>query len=606
MINSKKQNGVSIIAAIFIIVVLGFMGVMFLTMVNTGNFTSVNDIQSAQALYVAEGGMGDALYKYRNGAVCNALGATKTLGAGSFTTSGTPYIPNPFTTVSAGGVSAIVTTIPVGSTANYAPHGRIRIDSEEIEYAAVTANSFTGVLRGAAGTAPAAHLAGAVVSQNLCLIRSVGSVSRAMRTVEAATVLSSKQGTFTKPPGAAPVNQSIAGLGFQPRAVLFFWTRQAANGFDAGTSINEGFGFASSAANQRVVSTTANKQNKSDGGRIYSEGNVIIFLTGGGPPTLEDQATLTSLDADGFTLRWTTNNSNNAYIIHYIAFGGDVTNATAGTMSLSTAAGNQSVNGLGFQPEFVLFLWGFTGNLDTTLARSEIGIGLASGVAAQGALVQASSDNTGNNADKRWQQRTDSCILILDPTSKPPVQDAIASFVSMDADGFTVNKSDSPAAAMRIFYLALRGGTHQVGAFNQPTATGTQSTAGVGFKPLQLVLASFNTPATNVLIPSTATSGGISFGAARLPAERGTIWFEDRSDQDNTVNQMNTYTANTNLLTLATPQNTVNARADLSSFDNDGFTLNWTAADPTARQVLYWAVGPETARPGICWEEVYQ
>jgi hypothetical protein len=60
--NKKNQNGVTIIAAIFIIVVLGFMGVMFLTMINTGSFTAVNDIQSAQALYVAEGGAEYAQY----------------------------------------------------------------------------------------------------------------------------------------------------------------------------------------------------------------------------------------------------------------------------------------------------------------------------------------------------------------------------------------------------------------------------------------------------------------------------------------------------------------------------------------------------------------
>lgn len=53
----KKQRGVSLIAAIFIIVVLAFMGVMFLSMVSTSTLTSVNDMQSAQALSSAEGGV---------------------------------------------------------------------------------------------------------------------------------------------------------------------------------------------------------------------------------------------------------------------------------------------------------------------------------------------------------------------------------------------------------------------------------------------------------------------------------------------------------------------------------------------------------------------
>jgi MSHA biogenesis protein MshP len=52
----ENQLGVSLIAAIFIIVILAFMGTMLINMVNTSIFTSVNDLQSTQALSIAEGG----------------------------------------------------------------------------------------------------------------------------------------------------------------------------------------------------------------------------------------------------------------------------------------------------------------------------------------------------------------------------------------------------------------------------------------------------------------------------------------------------------------------------------------------------------------------
>ena len=52
-----NTKGVPLIIAIFIIVVLAFMGVMLLTMVGTSTFTSVNDAQSTQALSIAEGGV---------------------------------------------------------------------------------------------------------------------------------------------------------------------------------------------------------------------------------------------------------------------------------------------------------------------------------------------------------------------------------------------------------------------------------------------------------------------------------------------------------------------------------------------------------------------
>ena len=90
IINSK---GTSIIIAIFIIVVMAFMGVMFVSLINTSTFSSVNNLQSMQALYVAEGGIeyGKAAlapysswYNFPNDPF--SLATNQALGNGSFTT----------------------------------------------------------------------------------------------------------------------------------------------------------------------------------------------------------------------------------------------------------------------------------------------------------------------------------------------------------------------------------------------------------------------------------------------------------------------------------------------------------------------------------------
>ena len=155
MTNRKNQNGVTIIAAIFIIVVLGFMGVMFLTMINTGSFTAVNDIQSAQALYVADGGME---YILENRAFPNysTAGTMVSLGTGSFMVSTPTYL-----TADPG---AAGTTITVQSTATFPNAGRIIIDSELITYTGKNATQFNaGVTRGVGGTTASAHTAGNAV-----------------------------------------------------------------------------------------------------------------------------------------------------------------------------------------------------------------------------------------------------------------------------------------------------------------------------------------------------------------------------------------------------------------------------------------------------------
>jgi Tfp pilus assembly protein PilX/predicted membrane protein len=621
----RNQRGVSLITVVILILVLGMVSAAMVSMVNTESLIALHQGESAEALYVAQAGVEKALYQFETGTNCASLNAVNTLAAGkSFTTTGTLF-NTPAPTVLSANITNIDTTIPLVSAAGYAPHGRVRIENEEIEYTAVSGNSLLGAQRGIGGTAAAAHLVGRTVFQNQCRIVSTGTVtgplSNSQRVIEMNQVgMSSKSGSFTKSTGGAPASQSITGIGFQPKAIIFFWTRQTAVGFAPQNSrVNVGIGFATGPANERAVSITArDRRNNSDDGRRYSQSNAIIFLTNGGPPALVAQAELTSLDLDGFTIRWTTNDAN-PYLIHYIALGGDITNAFASTLNLTNVAGDQAVTGVGFQPDFVLFLWGYPNvggapGFDTNLPNAEIGLGFAKNATARATLVYSGRDGSGPNTAKRWQQRTDSAILLLDATN-PLNQDAIVDFVSMDPDGFTVTKSDPPVYNNTpIFFLALKGGRHQVGAFNQPATTGNQSITGVGFQPQQLMLASFN----RIANPNITGGGALSYGAARYPTARGNVWFQDRSDND--PSDANSYTGLTGVMTLAygtavgsTDGNpAVRAQADFLSFDPDGFTLNWTTADGTPRQILYWAIGQSVSTAGlgtnigkIDWQDIY-
>jgi len=189
----KEQRGVSLIAAIFIIVVLGFMGVMFLSMIGTSTLTSVNDVQSAQALYVAESGLEVARLQFETGTACGAFANNNIpFGQGTFTTTaGIRYKPNPVTLQAA--ITAAVTIIPVSADPGplYAPQGRIRIDDEEITYTGTATGAgncggapfcFTGASRGVAGTTASAHnTVGVPVLQDQCRIQSTGTAGSAQR-----------------------------------------------------------------------------------------------------------------------------------------------------------------------------------------------------------------------------------------------------------------------------------------------------------------------------------------------------------------------------------------------------------------------------------------
>jgi hypothetical protein len=192
----KRQNGFALVVAIVIVMVAAVMALALVVINTAGTSSSAQHVTSAQALFAAESGAERALYGYsKQGAACAALTYTGTIAlAGAqaaYSTTGTSYTPA--NTSLAAAISATATVIPVASVAGYAPHGRITVVAEAINYtgtstsAAVCGGSpacFTGATRGAGGTTAAAHSAGDAVSQNQCLVRATGTSDTSERVVE--------------------------------------------------------------------------------------------------------------------------------------------------------------------------------------------------------------------------------------------------------------------------------------------------------------------------------------------------------------------------------------------------------------------------------------
>lgn len=185
-----RETGASLIFVVILILVLGMIIAAMISLVNTESFTAMNGTLSAQAMFVAQGGAENSIYDFKTATNCDpANNATNTaLGAGRFDTVWNPYNPTPPQTLTANMVAAD-TIIPIGNLANYAPHGRVQIDSELIEYTGTSATTcpgfptpcLTGAQRGMAGTTQANHSGtaptAAYVYQTECLIRVTGKVN---------------------------------------------------------------------------------------------------------------------------------------------------------------------------------------------------------------------------------------------------------------------------------------------------------------------------------------------------------------------------------------------------------------------------------------------
>ena len=391
--------------------------------------------------------------------------------------------------------------------------------------------------------------------------------------------VSSKVGSITQ--ATSTGNQAYTGVGFEPKILIFFGNTSTADGNGTGTSFN--FGVATSSSDRRCMSingadAASRTITYASNVKCYSCFDNDLFAT------KLAEADLVTMDADGFTLNWTTADAS-ARIVNYIAIGGSsVTNVQTGEETARTTTGTKATTGVGFQPDGMLY---FFPSLITaaTLEGAETHrsfIGWASSTTARG--VTGQRDITGAVEATR-QQQTNGVIAFTNAADSA----AFADLQSFDTDGFTLNWTTVTGSANYFYWVALKGVSIKAGSFNQATSTGNQATTGVGFKPASLILQSFcNTSTTSVVSHKRC-----SFGAGSSASARGCVWAGSTDAASPAVRKTNLdRTKIIKLMTEASGGPTVDAAADLVTLDSDGFTLDWTTVDATAREVLYLAIGP--------------
>lgn len=388
--------------------------------------------------------------------------------------------------------------------------------------------------------------------------------------------LNVKVGNFTS--NTVTGNQAITGLGFQPKFVFFFTGVRTAVG--GARDCHQAFGVAASSTARWAFcgggpwgfgGGSADKKQ-------YQNTRCLIDSQGFGTLLELD---FVSMDSDGFTVNVVT--TGGAYIVFYVALGGSDLSVNVGTFGLTTGTGSQAVTGVGFQPDFV----GFGGNVSNqTTGESNNGqlfVGFA-----KSSTSRAVSGQTGSNSNptvEKVKQIVTACINRIASAT----DDYLVDFTSMDSNGFTVNKTTAPAATSDVGYFALKGAQFSILTFTQKTSTGNQAYTGVGFQPGMLIFTSIN-HATGTGIQA---NGGIMVGAAQSATARGVLT-GSMLDNITSNTQTHRYIENTKCVAHITSgagtTPTVNAEADLVSLDSDGWTLNWTTADATARESIAVAI----------------
>ncbi|HJT67764.1 MAG TPA: hypothetical protein VJ749_15000 [Pyrinomonadaceae bacterium] len=382
--------------------------------------------------------------------------------------------------------------------------------------------------------------------------------------------LLTKAGTFTG--SGSTGNQSVTGVGFQPKVVLFRYNLQTSTGSGADSVI--GFGVGVSSSDRRVSGDYSNNNLSTSNHAAWNQDTYCIYGPSGTP-----RADFVSLDSDGFTINW---GSSSSMIVSYLALGGDaLTNVKTGAASAKTSTGNQSYTGVGFQPTALIV---FAGKFSTSpLDQSTNGSGLfgfATSSSARGTV--AWRNQNGSNPQVAKHRQSTQRILSTTTTFTE------ADFVSFDSDGFTLNYTTAGGSADVFYYLALRGPQVKVSSFNQATSTGNQSLT-AGFTPKAAIMMSANDVSGNN--DAAQANARVSFGWTTGTTARSSFWIGETDNVSPTVAYRNIDTAKLIKMMTESASPTVNAAADHVSFDSDGQTINWSTADSTARQILVLWLG---------------
>ena len=382
------------------------------------------------------------------------------------------------------------------------------------------------------------------------------------------------------PTKLATETQAITGLGFQPKIVLFWWGGSTAT-IDtvAGGTINVGFGAAISSTSRFCVQNISIDAGASSDSQ-FSQNITEIMRAYTDVTTLDGILDFSSMDADGFTVIY-DDAFTQAYRISYLALGGtDLTNVFIGNKITPSSTGNYSTTGVGFQPDALIAVMTNSTSTSSTGLALWFNLGMATGSSAQGVVYGESGDALATSDTKGYGYNGE-VISNRQSTIRN-------SFVSFDADGFTLNALE--ASAQRYFnFICLKGGQYSAGDITTRT-DGNDIAETVGFTPVALLFASANRALST---QDTLTDhNSISIGAGTSTTNRAcaAIW-----DQDALADTETAFANYDTAVYANVADDAIAGLMDIKSIDASGFTCVMDDTDPTACWVTYLAIGAVVA-----------
>lgn len=378
-------------------------------------------------------------------------------------------------------------------------------------------------------------------------------------------------GTFTGPNSVT--TQDVTAPGYTPSLVLLFSNQRNAAGTDANGNQAFNLGVAIPGGNKWTACAMSPDATGSNKARLfrsdYAFGNINTSAAQSGYID-----TLTSITG-GFRVNWAVASNT---IVHYIAFPPALT-AYVSTLDTGTSTGTQDITAPGFQPVATLFASTIPNTTEGTSTTFTFGFGAGVSSTSRAAMSGYVVNISGNQAQS---QVSNSNALVK--TAAAGTNNLAIDYEGTVSGGFRIDMTTAPASSSRVGYACLAGSglSAHAGVFTSKTSTGTQAYTGVGFQPTAILFFGRGSTALDSLVTGNLMVMGGATVSAQGSSGSGTV----SSTTSNTAAYLSTTQA---VGAIGGASSSPDQIATLTSFDSDGFTLDWTTANGSATYYGYIA-----------------
>jgi hypothetical protein len=257
------------------------------------------------------------------------------------------------------------------------------------------------------------------------------------------------------------------------------------------------------------------------------------------------------------------------------------------------------VTGLGFTPKAIRFYWvGLQSNSPTNLASGAVnerrGVGFAVSAASRRCVGTFSLDND-NGGAQTGSVAMDTCVAVT--VTAAGTVDGQLDISSFDASGFTLIVDDATPANITVFYEAWGGQditVAAVGDIAEPAATGNANYTVNGFTDdgLNQCVMFAGVQSVNAVNTGQGQDSGMCVGFASSISSTNNVVVVGNSDTGSDPTDTDGYCFQGDCLAqiIIGGGTAVNARATLSAWGTNQFTLNWTARATSNRRYIYLAI----------------